>query len=190
TRSGEPPGKEALGGPDEQHRLLMECVTDYAIFFLDPHGRVAAWNAGAERILGYRESEAVGEPFRRFFTPADIQSGQPDQELQTRARTGRANDDRWLVRRDGTRLWCSGVTTALRDEAGRLRGFAKVVRDSSERRRADETSLRLAAIVESSADAIIGTTLDGLITTWNQGAERGFAYTAEEVNAPPLTPPL
>src|SRR5262245_23592017 len=165
----------------------MECVTDYAIFFLDPQGRVAAWNAGAERILGYRESEAVGEPFSRFFTPADIQSGQPEKELQTAARTGRANDDRWLVHRDGTRLWCSGVTTALRDEAGRLRGFAKVVRDISERRRADETSLRLAAIVESSADAIIGTTLDGLITAWNQGAERVFGYTAEEVRGKPVS---
>jgi PAS domain-containing protein len=91
------------------------------------------------------------------------------------------------VRRDGTRLGCSGVTTALRDEAGRLRGFAKVVRDSSERRRADETSLRLAAIVESSADAIIGTTLDGLITTWNQGAERVFGYMPEELRGKPVS---
>jgi PAS domain S-box-containing protein len=116
----------------------MECVIDYAIFFLDPHGRVAAWNAGAERILGYREAEAVGEPLHRFFTPEDIQSGQPEKELQTAARTGRANDDRWLVRRDGTRLWCSGVTTALRDEEGRLRGFAKVVRDRTEQKRLEE----------------------------------------------------
>jgi PAS domain S-box-containing protein len=125
--SSEPAGKgppaPALGGAEEQH-LLMECVTDYAIFFLDLQGRVAAWNAGAERILGYRESEAVGQPFRRFFTPEDIQSSQPEKELQTAARTGRANDDRWLVRRDGNRLWCSGVTTALRDEEGRLRGSA------------------------------------------------------------------
>src|SRR5262245_24392146 len=165
----------------------MECVTDHAIFFLDPHGQVAAWNAGAERILGYRESEAVGEPFHRFFTPEDNQSGQPEKELQTAARTGRAHDDRWLVRRDGTRLWCSGITTALRDEAGRLRGFAKVVRDISERRRVDETSLRLAAIVESSADAILGTTLDGLITAWNQGAERVFGYTAAEVRGKPVS---
>jgi two-component system CheB/CheR fusion protein len=185
--TGDPPLERALGGAEEQHRLLMECVTDYAIFFLDPHGRVAAWNAGAERILGYRESEALGEPFHRFFTPEDLHSGQPEKELQTAARTGRANDDRWLVRKDGTRLWCSGVTTALRDEEDRLRGFAKVVRDLSERRRADETSLRLAALVESCEDAIIGQTLEGLITTWNQGAERLFGYTAEEVRGKPVS---
>jgi two-component system cell cycle sensor histidine kinase/response regulator CckA len=69
--SGEPPGKEPLGGPEEQHRLLMECVTDHAIFFLDAHGRVAAWNAGAERIFGYSEAEIVGQHFSRFFSPED-----------------------------------------------------------------------------------------------------------------------
>src|SRR5262249_19623859 len=164
----------------------MECVTDYAIFFLDPSGHVAAWNAGAERILGYRESDAVGEPFSRFFTPEDIQSGQPDKELQTATRTGRANDDRWLGRRDGTRLWCSGVTTALRDEEGRLGGFAKVVQDISERRRGDETGLRLAAIVESSDDAIISKNLDGIIVSWNKAAERLYGYTAEEIVGKPL----
>src|SRR5262249_56572930 len=105
------------------------------------------------------------------FTPEGNQGGRRDKDPQRGARTGRANDDRWLVRRDGTRLWCSGVTTALRDEAGRLRGFAKVVRDSSERRRADETSLRLAAIVESSADAIISKDLHRIIVSWNRGAE-------------------
>jgi PAS domain S-box-containing protein len=109
--SSEPPGKEraerAPGGAEEQHRLLMECVTDYAIFFPDAHGRVATWNAGAERAFGYPEAEIVGQHFSRFFTPEDIDQGQPQKGLKTAAETGRANDDRWLVRRGGARLWCN-----------------------------------------------------------------------------------
>jgi PAS domain S-box-containing protein len=123
---------------EEQHRLLMECVTDYAIFFLDPHGNVATWNVGAERTFGYPEAEIVGRHFSCFFTAEDVQQGQPNQELQTAAGTGRASDDRWLVRKDGARLWCNGVTTALRDGAGRLRGFAKVLRDRTEWKRLEE----------------------------------------------------
>lgn len=136
--SGESPGKQALGGPEEQHRLLMECVTDYAVFFLDPDGRVARWNTGAERIFGYPETEILGQHFSRFFTPEDIQAGVPEQELQTAATTGQANDDRWMVRKDGSRLWCNGVTTALRDEGSGLRGFAKVLRDRTEQKRLEE----------------------------------------------------
>jgi PAS domain S-box-containing protein len=137
-----PPGR-ALGGAEEQHRLLMECVTDYAIFFLDPEGRVAAWNAGAERIFGYPEAEIVGRHFARFFTPEDAQKGLPEKELQTAATTGQANDDRWLVREDGARLWCNGVTTALRDD-GDLRGFAKVLRDRTEQKHLEEALRRRA----------------------------------------------
>src|SRR6516165_1642939 len=110
-----PERSSALGSAEEQHRLLMECVADYAIFFLDPHGRIAAWNAGAERTFGYAEAEIVGQHFSCFFAAEDVQQGQPDKELQTAADTGRANDDRWMVRKGGARLWCNGVTTALRD---------------------------------------------------------------------------
>jgi PAS domain S-box-containing protein len=131
-----PPGKEppapALGGADEQHRLLMGCVTDYALFFLDPHGNVATWNAGAERTFGYPEAEIVGQHSSCFFTAEDVQQGQPSKESQTAADTGQASDDRWMVRQGGARLWCNGVTTALRDATGRLRGFAKVLRDRTE----------------------------------------------------------
>jgi PAS domain S-box-containing protein len=138
----DPPGKEppapTVGGVEEPHRLLMECVTDYAIFFLDPHGQVAIWNAGAERIFGYTEAEIVGQHFSHFFTPEDVQQGIPEKELQTAATAGRANDDRWLVRKGGARLWCNGVTTALRDGEDRLRGFAKVLRDRTEPKRLQE----------------------------------------------------
>src|SRR5262245_51236649 len=112
-----------LGGLEEQYRLLMECVTDYAIFLLDTEGRVVTWNAGAQRILGYREEEVVGRPDSLFFTPEDIQAGEADKELRTAAETGRACDDRWQVRKDGSRFWASGITSALWDSQGELRGF-------------------------------------------------------------------
>jgi PAS domain S-box-containing protein len=127
-----------LGGAEEQHRLLMECVTDYAIFYLDPNGHVATWNAGAERIFGYPEAAIVGQHFSCFFTAEDVAKGVPQKELQTAATAGRANDDRWLVGKGGARLWCNGVTTALRDEDGRLRGFAKVLRERTEPKRLQE----------------------------------------------------
>jgi PAS domain S-box-containing protein len=127
-----------LGGAEEQHRLLMECVADYAIFFLDPQGQVATWNTGAERIFGYQEAEIVGQPFSIIFTTEDIHQGQPDKELKNAAEKGRASDDRWLVRKGGTLLWCNGVITALRDDEGRLRGFAKVLRDRTEQKRLEE----------------------------------------------------
>jgi PAS domain S-box-containing protein len=130
--------KWTLGGAEEQHRLLMECVTDYAIFFLEPDGRVATWNAGTERIFGYSEADIVGRLFSRLFTPENIQQGEPEKELKTAAETGRASDDRWMVRKGGARIWCNGVTTGLRDEEGRLRGFAKVLRDRTEQKRLEE----------------------------------------------------
>jgi PAS domain S-box-containing protein len=116
----------------------MECVTDYAIFYLDAQGRVATWNAGAERIFGYAEAEIVHKHFSCFFTPEDVENGVPEKELQTAATAGRASDDRWLARKGGARIWCNGVTTALRDEEYRLRGFAKVLRDRTEHKRLEE----------------------------------------------------
>jgi PAS domain S-box-containing protein len=132
------PSAAAPGGAEEQHRLLMECVTDYAIFFLDSQGRITTWSSGAERIFGYSEAEIVGQHFSQFFTTEDVRNGQPGKELQAAAVTGRATDDRWLVGKDGAPLWCNGVTTALRDKAGGLRGFAKVLRDRTESKRLEE----------------------------------------------------
>lgn len=136
--TGQSIGKEPLGGAEEQHRLLMECVTDYAIFFLDSQGRVAAWNVGAERIFGYPEAEIIGQHFSYFFTPEDVQNDLPARELMTASETGRANDDRWLVGKGGRRLWCNGVTTALSGEGANVRGFAKVLRDRTEQKRLEE----------------------------------------------------
>ena len=127
-----------LSDGEEQHRLLMENVKDYGIFLLDPQGRIVTWNTGAERILGYKEAEIVGQPFSRIFTPEDIDQEQPEHELRTAADQGRVEDERWHVRKDGSRFWASGVVTPLWDEGGTLRGFAKILRDITERKQAED----------------------------------------------------
>src|SRR5262245_11917869 len=97
--------EQPLWGTAEQFRLLIEGAMDYAIFLIDPEGRIASWNPGAERILGYEQDEIVGQPFARIFTPEDIAMGEPDQELQTAKMSGRSEDERWQVRKDSGRFW-------------------------------------------------------------------------------------
>lgn len=109
---------------------------------LDPDGRVASWNAGAERFKGYRAEEILGQHFSRFYLPEDVSNGKPAAELEAARRDGRVEDEGWRVRKDGTTFWADVVITALRDERGQLRGFGKVTRDLTERRRAEE-ELRL-----------------------------------------------
>jgi PAS domain S-box-containing protein len=130
-QEGQASGRDA-GGAAERYALLMECVTDYAILTLDPEGRITGWNAGGRRMFGYAEAEVVGRPFRLLFTAEDVRRGAPEAELAKAAAQGRAADDRWHARKDGSRLWVGGVTTALRDPTGVLRGFVKVCRDRTE----------------------------------------------------------
>jgi two-component system CheB/CheR fusion protein len=130
--------EESLRRSEERFRLLAENVTDYAIFFMDAGGKVVSWEEGSAMALGYRAEEIVGQPATRLFTPEDAAKGLPERELQSAERDGRAADENWLVRKDGTRFWASGVTTALRDGAGALRGFVKIVRDVTELKRAEE----------------------------------------------------
>ncbi len=120
-------------------------MKDYAIFMLDPHGRVATWNAGAERLKGYTAAEIVGRHFSAFYPKEAIERGWPEEELRRATADGRLEDEGWRVRKDGTTFWANVVITALRDEAGVLRGFAKVTRDLTERRAAEENARRLAA---------------------------------------------
>ncbi|HEV2856105.1 MAG TPA: ATP-binding protein [Thermoanaerobaculia bacterium] len=122
----------------EGFRLLVESVQDFAVFTLDLEGRVATWNAGAERLLGYRDGEIVGHDFARFFTADDVEKGAPAQELKTALAQGRASDDRWHVRKDGTYFFGNGVTTPLRDDRGVTRGFVKVMRDQTDKKRMEE----------------------------------------------------
>ena len=127
---------------EERMRLLNENVRDYAITLLDTDGRLIDWNAGAERMFGYTAAEALGQPSALLFTPEDRAAGVPEREMAIARDEGRADDERWHLRKDGSRFWVSGVMTPLRDEDGRLRGFAKVARDLTERMRADEALRR------------------------------------------------
>ncbi len=123
---------------EERFRLLVSGVRDYAIFMLDPAGNVASWNEGAERLEGYRADEIIGSKFSRFFPANVAASGAPEHLLEVAATAGNAEEEGWRVRKDGSQFWASVVITALRDPDGDLRGFAKVVRDVTERRRQQE----------------------------------------------------
>ena len=130
----------------ELHQLLVQSVTDYAIFLLDERGFVRTWNPGAARLKGYSESEIVGRHFSTFYTQADLDAGKPAWELEVAAKTGRVEDEGWRLRKDGTRFWANVVITALRDKTtGALVGFAKITRDLTERRKAEEQARELAA---------------------------------------------
>ncbi len=133
--------EEALRESEERFRLLVEGVKDYAIFMLDPEGRVTTWNEGAERIKGYRAEEIIGQHFSRFFTMEDAERNKPQEELKVAAAQGRFEEEGWRVRKDGSRFWANVTITALRDETGGVRGFAKVTRDFTDRRRAEEALL-------------------------------------------------
>ncbi len=135
---------EALHASEDRFRLLVESVRDYAIFMLDPEGRVATWNLGAERIKGYVAEEILGQHFARFYPPEEAAVGKPARELAEAAAHGRFEDEGWRFSKDGSRFWANVVITALRDEDGALVGFAKVTRDLSERKRAEEEQVRLA----------------------------------------------
>lgn len=124
--------------------LLVACVVDYAIFMLDPSGIVTTWNLGAERLKGYRAHEIIGKHFSTFYPAEDLAAGKPDHELEVARSQGRLEDEGWRVRRDGSLFWANVIITAVRDETGHLRGFAKVTRDLTERRRAEEERVKLA----------------------------------------------
>jgi PAS domain S-box-containing protein len=128
---------EALRQSEERFRLMVESVTDYAIFMLDPGGYIASWNAGAQRIKGYAPSEIIGKHFSIFYPPDVVARGFPATELEEAQRVGRFEDEGWRLRKDGTRFWANVVITALHDRTGRLRGFAKITRDLTERRRVE-----------------------------------------------------
>ena len=171
---------EALQDSEERHRLVVNDVEEYAIFMLDVDGRVSTWNAGIERVLGYQPDEIIGQPMSLIFTPEDRAAGEDQNELRTALTHGRATDERWHVRKDGTRFWASGVLTAIRDASGKPRGFSKVMRDATEQRRAEEAGSRLAAFIESSNDAVIAFTLEGRVVSWNPAASRMFGYSVAE----------
>jgi PAS domain S-box-containing protein len=136
---------------EESFQLMVESVTDCAIIMLDEEGRVKSWNAGAQRIKGYDAKEIIGQPMSRFFTREDIAAHEPGRALREAASTGRFEDDGWRVRKDGSTFWANVVMTAIRDSTGVLRGYAKLARDMTERRRV-EAELNEAKVLAESAN--------------------------------------
>ena len=170
----------------ERFRLLVDAVTDYAIYMLGRDGKVITWNTGAERLKGYKAGEIVGQHFRRFFTPEDQQRNLPAQILEVAAANGRHETEGWRIRSDGSKFWALAVVHKVRDKTGRHIGFAKVTRDITERRAAQEALLqserRFRILVQSITDyAIYMLDPSGIITNWNVGAERIKGYAADEI---------
>jgi PAS domain S-box-containing protein len=166
--------------------LLVQSVTDYAIFMLNTDGRIASWNAGARRFKGYEPDEIIGQHFSRFYTAEDQAAGIPAAALATAQQEGRFEAEGWRVRKDGTHFWANVVIDPIRDTDGRLLGFAKITRDLTERRAADEalrkSEERFRLLVESVSDyAIYMLDPVGTITSWNMGAERVKGYKTDEI---------
>ena len=140
--------QKALEDSEERFRMMAENVKDYALIMLDVEGRVTNWNAGAERIKGYRAQEIIGQHFSCFYPEQDVERGGPDRELATAAAEGRFEDEGWRVRKDGSRFWANVILTPLRDAAGKLHGFGKITRDVTVRKRAENEIRRLNAELE------------------------------------------
>ncbi len=144
-----PTSPKQLKPPDyETFRVLVQEVKDYAIFVLDPKGRILTWNAGAQRLKGYGEEEILGQNFSLFFSKEDIANKKPQLELEKAATEGRTEDEGWRVRKDGKRFWANIVLTALHNPDGKLRGFVKITRDLTERRKGEEALREQAANLE------------------------------------------
>ena len=178
--------EESRRQTEERLRLLVESVTDYAIFMLDSQGYVLTWNPGAQRIKGYLAEEIIGQHFSRFYPEDAIQDGWPEHELRVVAEQGRFEDEGWRLRKDGSKFWANVVITALRDEDGQLRGFAKITRDLTERREHEESlrqsEERFRLLVEGVGDyAIFMLDANGYVLTWNTGAQRIKGYSAKEI---------
>lgn len=197
TKQPRPPANSREWEGD-MFRLLVENVRDYAIFVVDEERRILTWSAGAERLLGYMEHEIIGQTCDRFFTEEDREAHQPEREVESALATGRGADDRWHLRKDGTRFWCSGVMTPLHDGSGQLRGLAKIMRDLTDKKLAEERLLVAEARFNRLSDAnILGIGVrhaDGRILSANDEYLRILGHSRDELDAgqvwwSKLTPP-
>jgi len=164
---------------DEQFRVLVEGIVDYAIFMLDPDGRIISWNTGAERLKGYREDEILGQHFSRFYPQERIEQGIPQKELEIASAKGRFEDEGWRMRKDGSFFWANVTITPVRDVSGHLLGFAKVTRDLTERRlitqRLEASEARLQAFMNNSRSMMFIKDLSGRYLYVNDPFLEAFA---------------
>lgn len=172
--------------PDERFQLLVNAVTDYAIYMLDAEGRIATWNPGARRFKGYEADEVIGEHFSCFFTPEDRAARLPWRALEVAAAEGRFEAEGWRVRKDGGRFWAHVVIDPIRTSSGELIGYAKITRDVTDRKEADEalfqSEQRFRLLVQAVRDyAIYMLDKAGRITNWNAGAQAIKGYDAAEI---------
>ena len=165
---------------EDIYRKAIEDIRDYAIFMMDADGVVTNWNVGAQHILGYTEEDVVGKDASKFFTPEDRAKNVPAKELTTAATLGRAEDERWHIRRDGSRFWASGVVTAVHDQTGKLIGFSKVMRDMTERNKITEERDRFFAL---SMDMLCIVHLDGRFQRVNLAFQNVLGFSEEELLA-------
>src|ERR1700692_4277376 len=180
TKSAKDPNlaEEALRECEEKYRMLLDEVQDYAIFMLDPQGMVVSWNAGAERIKGYRGEQIIGHNFSCFFPPEDIKRGRPEEVLWMATASGRHEYQGMRVRKDGSRFLASVIFTALRDPTGNLRGFSEISRDLSERKESGE---KYRGLLEAAPDAMGVVNQGGEIVLLNVQAEKQFGYHRDEL---------
>src|ERR1700676_1476037 len=170
--------EEALRECEEKYRMLLDEVQDYAIFMLDPQGMVVSWNAGAERIKGYRGEQIIGHNFSCFFPPEDIKRGRPDEVLRKATASGRHEYQGMRVRKDGSRFLASIIFTAMRDPTGNLRGFSEISRDLSETKESGE---KYRGLLEAAPDAMVVVNQGGEIVLLNLQAEKQFGYRRDEL---------
>ena len=171
---------------EESYRQLVEAIADYAIYMLDVDGRVTNWNRGAQRFKGYRPEEVVGSHFSRFYTDEDRAAGLPERALAIAARDGKFEAENWHLRKNGERFWAHVIIDPIRDASGRLLGYAKITRDLTERRAAEETLRKseeqFRLLVQGVSDyAIYMLDIDGRVSSWNTGAERIKGYAPDEI---------
>ena len=176
---------EAMRDRERSYRLLVEGVTDYAIYMLDLGGHVTSWNSGAQRIKQYTATEILGRHFREFYTEEELRRGEPEANLEAARRDGRFEANAWRRRKDGSQFWANVVIEPLRNENGVLIGFAKVTSDISERRRAEqvirEGGARINALIETIVDGVILSDKVGNIQTFNPACQKLFGYRMDEV---------
>jgi PAS domain S-box-containing protein len=177
---------DAAGQDQALYRFLVDSLTEYAVFAVSPAGVVISWNAGAEKTFGFTQAEIIGRPFDVIFTPEDARAGAPRNELDSALSGVQTQHDRWHVRKDGSRFWGTNTVQPLRDAAGKLLGFTKLVRDTTLNHLAlealSDSEQQLRLLVESEHDyGIFSIALDGTVTSWNAGAEKVFAYPQTEM---------